>query len=473
MSFVEKNRVRRPKFTLTPQNSMFTIPASIAAILYCFSDLFSTRIWHHAQVLILGAILCPGTRTISAVLRVLGLSQARSFSKYHRVLSRAVWSSRKVARRLFIHLVGTFRPSGVVVLGIDDTIERRKGKRIAAKGIYRDAVRSSDSQVVKVSGLRWLSLMLLVEIPWAQRVWALPFLSVLAPSVRYHQQQSKRHKTLSDWARQMVKQVRRWLPERTIIVVGDSSFAVLELLHSATQLAHPLFWVSRLRMDAALYEPAPPRRPGQMGRPRLKGKRLPTLATVLNDAQTVWQSVTLQHWYGHTNKDFQLCTGTALWYHTGKPAVPIRWVLIRDPKGHFDAQAFLCTDLNATAVNILMWFRQRWQVEVTFTEVRDHLGVETQRQWSELAIARTTPTLFGLFSLVTLFAHALHRQCPLTLPQAAWYAKTLPTFVDALAAVRRALWSARLFEGSARDATSQKVTPELLQIWSDILCYAA
>lgn len=153
----------------------------------------------------------------------MGLSRERSYGKYHRVLSRAVWSSRKVARRLLVHLMGTFMPSGVVVMGIDDTIERRKGRRIRAKGIYRDAVRSSDSQVVKVSGLRWLSLMLLVEIPWAQRVWALPFLTVLAPSVRYHQQQGKQHKTLTDWARQMVMQVSRWLPERDIVVVGDNT----------------------------------------------------------------------------------------------------------------------------------------------------------------------------------------------------------------------------------------------------------
>ncbi len=330
---------------------------------------------------------------------------------YHRVLSRAVWSSRKVARRLLIHLIGTFVPSGVVVMGIDDTIERRKGKRISARGIYRDAVRSSDSQVVKVSGLRWLSLMLLVEIPWAQSVWALPFLTVLAPSERYHQQQGLGHKTLTDWARQMLNQVRRWLPERAIVAVGDSSFAVLELLGSVSQLPHPVHLVSRLRLDAALYEPAAPRQPHQMGRTRLKGKRLPTL----NDTQTVWQSVILQHWYGNVERF----------------------------------------------------------VEVTFEQVRAHLGVETQGQWSDLAILRTTPALFGLFSLVTLFAHYLQAQQPFPLPQTAWYSKSLPTFVDALAAVRRSLWAARLFEMSVANRTAAKVPPELLKIWSNLLCYAA
>lgn len=452
---------------------MFILPNLLAALLDTFSDLFSGRIWQHVQLLVIGAILCPGKRTVSAVLWVMGLAEDRRFGKYHRVLSRAVWSSRKVSQQLLKHLMGTFAPSGVIVLGIDDTIERRKGHRIRAKGIYRDAVRSSDSQVVKVSGLRWLSLMLLVEIPWAERVWALPFLTVLAPSERYHQEQGVRHKTLSDWARQMFKQVRRWLPQRQIVAVGDSSFAVLELLSAVSQAVNPIHLVSRLRLDAALYEPTLPRQPHQMGRPRLKGKRLPRLSQRLNDPTTLWQSVCLCGWYGNTERQVEYTTGTAVWYHSGKPVVPLRWGLVRDPKAEFEPQAFLCTDLNAAPADILLWFRQRWQVEVTFAELRAHLGVETQRQWSDLAIARTTPALFGLFSLVTLFAHYLQAQHPFQLSTSAWYAKSLPTFVDALATVRRTLWAARLFPGSPETGTAEKVSPELLEIWCDLLCYAA
>jgi hypothetical protein len=194
-----------------------------------------------------------------------------------------------------------------------------------------------------------------------------------------------------------------------------------------------------------------------MGRPRVKGKRLPTLENVLNDAQTLWESAVLERWYSHTERQLQFCTGTAVGYHTGKPAVPIRWVLVRDFKGQFDPQAFLCPDLSATPLNVLMWFRQRWQVEVTVEEVRAHLGVEIQRQWSDQAILRTTPALFGLFSLGTPFAHALRMQKPFSLLQTAWYSKSLPTFIDALAAVRRSLWSVRLFEMSPQNATAQKI----------------
>jgi hypothetical protein len=235
----------------------------------------------------------------------------------------------------------------------------------------------------------------LVEIPWAQSVWALPWLTVLAPSERDHQQAGKRHKKLTDGARQMCKQVRRWLPERAIVMVGDSSFAVLEWLHRVSHLAHPVHFVTRLRLDAALYAPAPPRTAQTMGRPPLKGKRLPTLIDVLQDGQTQWQSVILQNWYGHPERHLEFCTNPPVWYHSGKPVVPLRWVLVRDPKGEFNPQAFLCTDLTATPTDILIWFRQRWPVEVTFEQVRAHLGGETQRQWSDLAILRTTPALFG------------------------------------------------------------------------------
>ena len=168
--------------------------------------------------------------------------------------------------------------------------------------------------------------------------------------------------------------------------------------------------ITRLRLDAALYEPAPPRRPGTVGRPRTKGARLPTLAEVLADETTRWQRVTVPGWYGEGERVVEICSATAVWRHAGLPVVPIRWVLLRDPQRRFDPQALLCTDPAREPLQIVRWFVQRWQVEVTFREVRDHLGVETQRQWSDRAIARTTPCLLGLFSIVTLLAARLDRR---------------------------------------------------------------
>jgi hypothetical protein len=452
---------------------MDVLPKEFLPLILTFAPLFSKPVWKSAVVLLVGAIIAPGKRTVSAILRTMGQQQDPHFQNYHRVLSRALWSSRQASRLLLQQLVNVFVPNGTLVMGIDDTIERRWGKRIAARGIYRDPVRSSDSHFVKTSGLRWLSLMLLVEIPWAQRVWALPFFTVLAPSERYHQTRQQRHKTLLDWARQMLTQVRQWVPQRAIILVGDSSFAALAWLESLRQLPTAVHVVTRLRLDAALYAPAPARRPKQSGRPRKVGNRLPTLQSLLDAPHTLWQTLTIEGWYGGRTCALQVSSHTAVWYHTGLPAVPIRWVLVKDPNGKFEPQAFLSTDIDAAPEQILLWFRQRWQVEVTFEEVRAHLGVETQRQWSDLAILRTTPALLALFSIVVLLAHQLQAQRKTSLPQTAWYAKTLPTFVDALALVRRQLWQARTFQLSGSTTDMVKIPKALLDCWSSLLCYAA
>lgn len=451
---------------------MFTLPDAYSTLIWRFARVFSARVWRHAQVLLVGAILAPGKRTVTSALRVMGLSDEEHFQNYHRVLSRAVWSSVEVSRILLMLLVDIFVPQGPVVMGIDETIERRRGAKIKARGIYRDPVRSSRSHVVKASGLRWLSVMLLVPIPWAKRVWALPFLTALAPSERYYEGKPRGHKKLTDWARQVLLQVRRWLPERTLVVVADSSYAAILLLERLRRLPNPICMVTRLRLDAALYKPAPLRKPGTPGRPRLKGARLPKLEQVLQDPQTTWKKVTIRDWYGEKQRQVEIASRTAVWYHSGKPPLPIRWVLIRDPKGEFRSQALLCTDSHVDAVQIVKWFAMRWQLEVTFQEVRAHLGVETQRQWSDWGIARTTPALLGLFSLVTLLAHRSTRRGKLPIRQAAWYAKPLPTFSDALAVVRHQLWQALSFHTSVPEADMQKVPRILLERFTDALCYA-
>jgi hypothetical protein len=344
-----------------------------------------------------------------------------------------------LAQRLVLHLLDRLLPSGPVVIGIDDTIERRWGAKIKARGIYRDPVRSSKGHFVKTSGLRWLSLIVVVSIPWSGQHWALPFLTILAPSARLSETHRSRHKTLTDWARQAILQTKRWLPNRLLVVVADSSFAVLELLAA---VRNHVCVITRLRLDAALYKPPPPRRKGRRGRSRLKGARLPTLKSMLASKKTIWTRVTVSQWYNAQQRTLLTATGTALWYKAGVPPVPIRWVLVRDPTGERAPAAFLSTDLAATPEMILGWFVSRWRAETTFQEVRTHLGVETQRQWSDRAILRTTPVLLGLFSLITLWADDLARDTGAALrPNASgWYRKNQPTFSDAIAAVRRVLW---------------------------------
>jgi len=451
---------------------MLSMPVTLTRLIVRFAPLVTKRVWEHAQVLLVGALLAPGKRTVTAVLRVMGLSQEEQFQKYHRVLNRARWSSVAVGRVLLGLVVDTLVPTGPVVIGIDDTLERRRGEKIKAKGIYRDPVRSSRSHMVKASGLRWLCAMVLTEIPWAGRVWALPFLSALCPSERYHQRRGQRHKTLPEWAGQLLGLFHRWLPGREVIVVADSSYAVIEVLKQASDTPD-VSLITRLRLDAALYDPAPPRTPGQNGRPRKKGARRPTLQHVLRDPSTSWLRVLVSQWYGGRAREVEVCTDTAVWYHTGLPPVPVRWVLIRDPQDKFEPQALVTTHLAYAPGQVLEWFVRRWTMEVTFEEARAHLGLETQRQWNDWAIGRTTPALFGLYSLVTLMAHALHEAEARVVRTAAWYAKARPTFSDALAMIRRELWSTCHFSMSNVNSEVVEIPRSLLERLTDAVCYAA
>lgn len=450
---------------------MLTLPFALTSLIVGFAPLFSKPVWAHARVLLVGAILAPGKRTVTSALRVMSLSAERRFQTYHRVLNRAVWSSRAASRVLLGLLVGAFSPEGALVFAIDDTIERRRGARIKAKGIYRDPVRSSHAHFVKASGLRWLSLMLTADVAWAGRAWALPVLTALCPSERYYAERGRRPKKLTTWARQMIGQVSRWLPGREVVIVTDSGFAALELLDAVRR---EVTVITRLRLDAALYGPAPARQARQNGRPRLKGARLPTLAAVLKDERTAWSKRTVAGWYGGAERVVEVATDTAVWYHTGKPPVPVRWVLVRDPAEAFEPQALLSTDLGNDASDMLRRFVRRWAVEVTFEEARAHLGVETQRQWSDRAVARTTPALLALFSVVTLLAHHHYsEQREMSVRQAACYIKRLPTFSDALATVRRQLWREIGFHTSRSGTDSVKVDRALLERLTDALCYAA
>ena len=447
---------------------MPTLPPAFARIMIAFRPLFSKSVFANAMVLMVGAVLAPGRRTVAAALRAVGLGRERAYHKYHDVLSRAKWSARQGSRVLLAKLVETFGPEGPLVFGLDDTIERRWGPKIKARGIYRDPVRSSGGHFVKASGLRWLSMMLLTPVSWAGRVWALPFLTVLCPSERYNEKYRGRHKKLTVWARQMVVQLRRWLPGRRLVVVGDSSFAAIELLAATSSYAT---MVTRLRLDAALYRPAPPRKEGQPGRPRVKGERLPKLSERLRDPSTAWQEVEATWWYGQAEQRLEVATGTAVWYHSGMPVVPLRWVIVRDPDGDLDPKGFLCTDGEASPTDILRWFVQRWSVEVTFEEARAHLGMETQRQWSDLAILRATPCLLGLFSLVALIVARLEAQGALRIRQSAWHRKEHATFSDALAATRKTLWQKQRFSMSDPPTATIKIPLPLLNRLTEAACY--
>ena len=452
---------------------MFTPPAEVEAVTTAFASLFTRPSWRRAQALLCGTLLAPANHVLTAALRALGLADDHRFQNYHRLLNRARWSAHRAAGILLRLLIRAFVPAGPVVLGLDETVERRRGPQIKARAIYRDAARSSRECFQKTSGLRWLSLHLLVPVAWAKRVWALPFLTALCPSARYapYVTKGRRHKSLIERARGLIGQAVRWLPGRALTVVADSGYAAIELLAWCQRLPTPVTLITRLRLDAALYEPAPARAAAQRGRPRRKGRRLPTLAKRLAEPDTVWSRLRVR-WYGGTWRWLEVASDTAVWYHSGLPPVALRWVLIRDPKGRREPQALLSTDANLPAREIVGRFVRRWAMEVTFQEARAHLGMEGQRQWNDLAIARSTPLRLALFSLVALL---VHRQpgWQASVRQAAWYKKTLPTFSDALAQVRGCLWRQLGFCLSAKASDKRKPPANLFEHLGEMLAYAA
>jgi hypothetical protein len=356
-----------------------------------------------------------------------------------------------------------------LILLIDDTLERRRGRKIKYKGWFRDPIRSTAKHVAKSLGIRWLCLAILVPVPWSQRPWALPFMTIPALGPKTSAKLKKRHRTLIGWAMVMVEKVRRWQPDCEIVLVGDGAYAAVPLIQRCQRLKRVKL-VSRLRLDACLHDFPGPQPKGKRGPKPKKGDRQPNLATRLTDSETQWQTVKTP-WYGGVEKAIEIATGVSLWYRHGLDPVPIRWVLIRCPEESFKPQAFFCSDSSVSAKQIIFWFVVRWNIEVTFEELRAHLGFETQRQWSDKAIERTTPCLFGIFSLVVLMAKVLHPK-DLPIQQTSWYPKQEATFSDALAAVRSHLWQSMNCGTSAQEADMLLIPQTTLFSLLKVACYS-
>lgn len=362
-------------------------------------------------------------------------------------------------------LITAFAPEGGLVLVIDETLERRRGRRIAKRSHHRDVVASSKRMNVVASGLRWVGTALVVPIPWAGRLGALPFLSQLAPSEKIDAKQKRRQHR----ARQMVRVVRRWLPGTELSLRGDTTYSVIDrgrwCRKLRVRLIAPLWW------KACLHQPPPERPPGKRGRPNKVGPALPKLKVILADPATPWQVADIA-WPNGTTRRLELASGTALWSQSGEPALAIRWVLSRDPAGQFEPRAFFSTEPTDTPASIVAQFAKRWTIEVTFEASRAHLGVESQRQWCDRSIERETPCLLGLYSVVALLTKALSSGEEVTVQATAWHRKTKATFADGLALVRRHLWCVEDFcEPGSDPRFARMPRPDLNRLVSAV-CYA-
>ena len=442
----------------------------IIQLLSVFSVAFTAPTFAKVLVLIFGTILTPGRRTVTAALRMMGLGNDKHFGNYHRVLNRDYWSPWVVSKILLGLIILFFLPLGMpLILAIDETLERRRGQRIKYKGWFRDAILSTREHVVTALGLRWICLAVVVPVPWSQRTWALPFMIVLALGEKTSVKLNKRHHTIVQWAEYMIDKVRRWQPEREILLAGDGSYAAIILVQRCQRLKKPVQLVSRLRLDARLFDFPSPQSKSKRGPKPQKGARQPKLSQRLMDPQTVWNKLKVIL-YGKEH-EIEFITGVSLWHTPGQDPVSLRWVLVRSLEDSFEPAAFFCSNTRASAKQIIVCFCLRWNIEITFEELRACLGFETQRQWSDRAIERTTPCLFGLFSLVVIMAKLLY---PENLPvrQTSWYKKDGATFSDALAAVRSHLWSDSNYNRSPQNPDLLLIPQATLSFLLESVCYS-
>jgi hypothetical protein len=456
---------------------MLTPSQEIIQLLATFAPHFTQPTFQKVLLLLYGAILAPGKRTVTAALRVLGQDAEPNFGKYHRVLNQAVWSPLSLSRTLLALLVKTFVPVGTpLVFVVDETLERRAGKQIVYKGWFRDAVRSTGNQVAVSLGIRWCCICLLVSVPWATRPWALPFLGVPVLSEKTAKRLKRPHKSGVTWTIWLLSKLRAWYPDAAMTLLGDGGFAAVELVRACQALDIRL--VSRLRMDAGLYDFPAPQPKSKRGPKPKKGGRQRSLAGGFADPNSIWCQAQVA-WYGGDTKPIGYRTGVCLWYTQGHDPVPVCWVLVRYEETHpktgkvrVHGAVFFSSDIQATPEEILACYVLRWNIEVTFEEVRAHLGLETQRHWSRRALGRTTPCLLGLFSLTVLMAQRLH---PTTLPlqQSRWYRKEEATFSDVLGAVRWHLWSAMNYTHSPSKPELCLIPKAIWNRLQQVACYTA
>jgi hypothetical protein len=445
------------------------LPAEILNILALFSPLFSQPVYKNAVQLFLGHILCKDRRTIADILRCLHLKNLKNFSKFHWVLSGAKWSALQAAKILFITLVKLVPLDRDIILVFDSTLERRKGPKIQSLGRQRDAVRSSKDKKVLTIGLNWLVCALNIQIPFTKGFWALPFLSILMPPKRplsssknqRDLHKKRRYKTIPAWSCQVIHLLYRWVRStRKITIVADSAFACFDILYAC--LRRKINLISRLRLDARLYDFVPETITEKRGRKRVVGNVLPKLSELAKKGIAEWQEIAVR-WYGGTSKTVRIQSGKCLWYYIGFRPVPINWVLIFDAS-YKTPVALFSTDMTHSPEQIIESYVRRWSLEVTFEESRRHLGVETQRQWSDKAIERTTPLILASFSIITIMGLNLSRSREefFSIQKSRWYKKNHLSFSDVLAYVKDPIVRAKLKSLLGKNTEQRKIGLEKL-----------
>jgi DDE superfamily endonuclease len=443
------------------------LPAEAAPLLLALQPAFTQPTWHRFTLLMVAAVLTTGRRTVANLLRTAGPLALGQKTSYQRVLSAASWSGLQLACLLTGFLLRLLVPDGLVTLVGDDTVESHPGRKVYGKARHRDPVRSSHSYTAWRYGHKWVVLAVLVRFPFATRPWALPVLVDLYRSEEDNRRRRRPHRTPAQLMCRLLRLLLLRFPDRAFVFVGDAGYGTHEVARFARRHRARLTLVSKLHPDANLFTP-PPRYRGK-GRPRVKGQALPKpRQAVAQRRRFHWLTVP---WYGGDTRQVQTAGGTGHWYKSGRGLVPLRWVFVRDRSGTHRDEYFFSTDPTLTPAAIIGYYTGRWNLETTFEELRAHLGLETTRGWCCNTVLRAAPCLFGLYSVVALLFQAL--------PEAKrtgaidWPGKDTVTFSDALAAVRRWLWTEWVFPQVEGGAAVQELPEPLREIILSALAPAA
>lgn len=406
--------------------------------------------------LITGWVCAPGRRTVTAMIAVTDPAGGRAHDAYHRFLRDGAWTMSELWRHLAVLAVTRFAPAGVVALDCDDTLFHKSGRQVAGAGTFRDAVRSTSSRVVYALGLNLVVVTLRVTPPWGGMPIAVPV------NARLHRKNDPT--TTVAHAAAMLAELAGWLPERGLHLCADGAYA-----HLAGAGLPRTHLTSRMRRDAALYEPAPPRT-GKRGRPRTRGDRLPTPPQIA--------AATPAHDWREVNVDVRgrtlvrlVHTRDVLWYRVN-PRELVRLVIVRDPAGVEPDDFFLTTDLTATGADTAARYAGRWSIEVCFRDTKQDLGGQNPQSWKRQGPERAACLSLWLHAATWCWYLAEHPDGDTWIPRP-WYPhKTTPSFLDALAALRRTLWTQRITAMSAPETAPHNKTA-ITQALLDTLTYAA
>lgn len=436
---------------------MSSVPNALQVVFVAWSTMFSESVFEKFMTLLQGAVLTPGCRTISRILRLVGSLADAHPSSYHRVLSHRRWSMWPMARILAEYILSAFCHKGVIRIVGDETVTEHTGRKVFGKARHRDAKRSSHSFIAHLWGHKWVVLAILVDLPGTTRPWALPILVALYRDKKDNKALGLQHKTPTDLMRQLLCVLLHWFPTRKFVFSGDGAYATHGLTRFARRHQKRLTLISRFHGDAALYTAAPKSNKKSIGRPRVKGKKQPSPEAIVQHAKC--RKKLSVKWYGGENRKVEIVSGTGYWYRAGEGIVEVLWVHVHDLTGTHRDEYFYTTDLHLTAKQVIEYFTGRWSIEVTFQEARAHLGVETTRGWSRQTVLRAEPCLLGLYSVVALWFAALPESDRQDLA-VEWAGKVTITYSDAVTFVRRDLWRHWIFANPAYRPVVEKLSPK-------------